>query len=158
MTNFFLIITILGSWKTILFLNILILIKLKLSKTNLLIITSSLSNLFVVEPLKYIFKEIRPVNVYESSYSFPSGHSYSAITFYGLITYLLYKKYKLKSIPIIGTMFILFIAYSRIYLGVHYLHDVLAGLLLGLIWLYFLQKTFGDKIQNKNTSNASKNT
>lgn len=128
-------ITYLGSFNFILLLNILILIKLKLSKINLLIIISSLSNLFIVEPLKYLFKEVRPVNIYESSYSFPSGHSYSAIAVYGLLTYLLYQKYKNKYILFFGATLIIFIAYSRIYLGVHYLHDVLAGLFLGLLWL-----------------------
>ncbi len=129
-------ITFLGSWKFILLLNILILIKLKLSKINILIIISSLSNLFIVEPLKLFIKEPRPLlNTLETSFSFPSGHSYSAVTFYGLITYLLYKKYKHKYILLLGTIFILLIAYSRLYLGVHYLHDIIAGIFLGLIWL-----------------------
>jgi len=135
MLPFMLFISFLGSFKFILFLNILVLIKLKLSKTNILIIISSLSNLFIVQPLKYIFKEIRPTNIYETSYSFPSGHSYSAVAFYGLLTYLLYKKYKYKSIPIIGTIFILSIAYSRLYIGVHYPHDIIFGLILGLLWI-----------------------
>lgn len=137
MTSFMLLITSLGSFTTILLLNILILIKLKLSKTNILIIISSLSNLFIVDPLKYLIKEPRPENslIIENSFSFPSGHSYSAVAFYGLLTYLLYKKYKNIYIPIFGTIFILLIAYSRYYLGVHYLHDIIAGLLLGLTWL-----------------------
>lgn len=149
MLNLMLFISFLGSWKFILFLNILILLKLKLSKTNLLIIISSLSNLFIVEPLKILIKEPRPPNLLETSYSFPSGHAYSAVAFYCLLTYLLYKRYKSKYIQFIGIFFILLIAYSRLYLGVHYLHDVLAGLFLGIFWLIFCIKYIHVKPNNQ---------
>lgn len=133
-------ITFLGSFKAILALNLIIafiLIKSKKIKLFFIITLSSLSNFFIIDPLKFLFKEPRPINsqIIENSFSFPSGHAYSAVTFYGLVTYLLYKKYKTKSIPIIGTIFILLISYSRIYLNVHYFHDIVAGLLLGIIWL-----------------------
>ncbi len=131
-------ISFLGSWKSILFLNLLIaiyLINKRQIKLFFIIAISSLSNFFIVDPLKLLFQQPRPLNIYETSFSFPSGHAYSAVTFYGLISYLLYKKYKYKSIPIIGTIFILLISYSRIFLNVHYLRDIVAGLLLGLIWL-----------------------
>ena len=136
-------ITFLGNWKAILFFNLLIaiyLIKIKNIKLFLIIATSSLSNLFIIEPLKLLFKEPRPLNslIIENSFSFPSGHAYSAVTFYGLLTYLLYKKYKHKYILILGTILIILISYSRLYLGVHYLHDIIAGLIFGLVFLSFV--------------------
>lgn len=143
MQSLMLTVSFLGSWKAILFLNILIglyLIKIKQLKLFLVIAISSLSNLFIIDPLKILFHEARPIGamVIEKSFSFPSGHAYSAITFYGLLTYLLYKKYKHKYIPIFGTIFIFLISYSRLYLGVHLPIDIIVGLLLGIIMLLFI--------------------
>ena len=138
MTYFMLMITFMGSWKTILFLNLILIFFLnKKIKLFLTIALSSLSNLVIVEPLKILIREPRPLGglIVENSFSFPSGHAYSAVTFYGLLTYLLYKKTKNKLILIPGIIFIGLIAYSRIYLGVHYWHDVIAGLILGGLWL-----------------------
>lgn len=145
MLNFMLFITFLGSWKFILLLNVIITVYLftrKQVKLFLIIAASSLSNLFIVEPLKLIFRETRPLHslIIEHSFSFPSGHAYSAATVYGLLTYILYKKYKNKFILIFGTLFILLISYSRLYLGVHYLHDVIFGIVLGLFWLSLVIK------------------
>ena len=63
----------------------------------------------------------------------------SAVTFYGLLIYLVYR-YIQGTIPkyvLIGflALFILLIGVSRIYLRVHYTSDVLAGFAMGIIWL-----------------------
>lgn len=140
MTNIMFFFTFLGNWKTILFLNLIIaifLIKNKQLRLFAIIAFTSLSNLFIVEPLKHLFREPRPLNglITETGFSFPSGHTYSAITFYGLLTYLLYERYKHKYIVLLGITFIFLIAYSRLYLGVHYFHDIIASLVLGSLFL-----------------------
>lgn len=68
-------------------------------------------------------------------YSFPSGHSIISVSFYGyLMTYFIeHLKKPLLFIPEI--LFILGIGFSRIYLGVHYFSDVLAGFSLGALTL-----------------------
>lgn len=77
-----------------------------------------------------------------SSYSYPSGHSMVALAFYGFLIYLAYKKVEHKWIKILAFIFlpllILGIGASRIYLGVHYPSDVIAGFAAGLFWLVFL--------------------
>lgn len=77
--------------------------------------------------------------VTESSFSFPSGHSFIAIAFYGLIAFFLFdslKKKWLKVLTIIfGITIILLIGFSRIYLGAHWPSDVLASYASGLAWL-----------------------
>ena len=74
-------------------------------------------------------------------YSFPSGHAMSAITFYGFIVYLsiiLIKKAWLKYGVILLCIFMTaLIGLSRIYLGVHYPSDILAGYMAGMGWLMF---------------------
>lgn len=72
-------------------------------------------------------------------FSFPSGHATTAIALYGLLAYFLYRRYhthaKRKLLLWLAAGLILTIGFSRIYLGVHYLSDVLAGFLLGALWL-----------------------
>lgn len=92
--------------------------------------------------LKNILQRPRPTEyriIDESGYSFPSGHSMVSMAFYGFIIYLIYKYIKNKyikwtSITILSIL-ILTIGISRIYLGVHYTSDVLAGFLISIAYL-----------------------
>ena len=84
--------------------------------------------------IKNIVLRPRPTGINlinENGFSFPSGHSMEAISFYGFIMYVVYKSNldnKLKCLVyIIDSLIIFFIGVSRIYLGVHYPSDVLAG-------------------------------
>jgi membrane-associated phospholipid phosphatase len=81
---------------------------------------------------KAIFQRARPTNalVQELTQSFPSGHATMAVVFFGLIAYLFAKK-KYKPATAATTLIILIIAFTRIYLNVHWLTDVIAGLTLG---------------------------
>lgn len=77
--------------------------------------------------------------VSEDSFSFPSGHATLSIAFFGLIAYLAASATK-KRISRINIFFIwLFLVFgiglSRLYLGIHYPTDVLAGYLTGFFWL-----------------------
>ncbi|MEO6636660.1 MAG: phosphatase PAP2 family protein [Ginsengibacter sp.] len=92
--------------------------------------------------LKDIFKRQRPLdpllrNV--TGFSFPSGHSFSSFTFFGMIAFLIWQTHLRKSWKIVGTaiLFLLAtsIAFSRVYLRVHYPSDVIAGFCLSMIWL-----------------------
>lgn len=79
-----------------------------------------------------------PVYV-ENSYSFPSGHATIAVAFYGFLIYCLIRgtkrwAYKINAL-FAGLVAIAVIGFSRLYLGVHFLSDVLSGYLLGLLWL-----------------------
>lgn len=103
---------------------------------NLVLIT--LLNQF----LKFMFGRPRPTDfniITETGYSFPSGHSMISMAFYGLIVYLIYKTVKKKYLKIslisIISFLIIMIGVSRIYLGVHYTSDVLAGFLISISYL-----------------------
>ena len=93
----------------------------------------------VVYGLKALFHRARPDAAFASlGYSFPSGHSFAAVTLYGMLAYWL-----VRSGPRRGTwvwsgaaLLILLIGFSRIFLGVHYLSDVAAGFASGLPWLW----------------------
>jgi len=91
---------------------------------------------------KILIHRARPsgVGVYtEDSFSFPSGHATMATVFYGYIIYLYLlsgKSWKQKTnVFFAGAFTIFIIGFSRLYLGVHFMSDVLGGIVLGLLWL-----------------------
>lgn len=118
---------------------------------------------FVVNYLmKLSFHRLRPPNPLIDkleNFSFPSGHATSAFIFYGLLTYLVWKTRIPKFYKfIIGTMLILFsllIGFSRIYLRVHYLSDVLAGICIGFAWLILTVWLF-EKLKKKSDTELNK--
>lgn len=91
---------------------------------------------------KAAFHRQRPpgIGVYtEASFSFPSGHATLAAALYGFIVYFLWRETdgwrNRLNILFAGVIIILSIGFSRLYLGVHFLSDVLGGYLLGLLCL-----------------------
>jgi membrane-associated phospholipid phosphatase len=91
--------------------------------------------------LKLFFSKVRPQLwkqlIVETSYSFPSGHALGSMVLYGSIAYLLanhYHKYS-KIIYFIAVILIGTIGLSRLYLGVHWPTDIIAGYGVGFLWL-----------------------
>lgn len=76
-----------------------------------------------------------------SSSSFPSGHAMSSAIVYFTVAYLiarLEKRRWMRAVTIIASLLlVLLISVSRLYLGVHYPSDVLAGMIIGLAWAGF---------------------
>lgn len=70
-------------------------------------------------------------------YSFPSGHAMTSIVVFGMIGYLLASRFKGQSGWIISLtgLLVVIIGLSRLYLGVHWPTDIIAGYAAGLIWL-----------------------
>lgn len=106
--------------------------------------------------LKIIIKRPRPTETMaltsETSYSFPSGHSMMSLIFYGLIIYFILinvKKKWLKNLLIfILSLLIILIGISRVYLGVHYVSDVIGAWLIGGIYLFGFLKIYNKKEKN----------
>ncbi|SFK23474.1 undecaprenyl-diphosphatase [Halobacillus dabanensis] len=92
--------------------------------------------------LKVTFGRERPEILAEydgTGFSFPSGHTTGSVVFYGFLIYVivvspLKKAWKLLINSVLGLL-ILLVGLSRVYLGVHFLSDVLGGFLFGLTWL-----------------------
>lgn len=108
-------------------------------------------NLCILGLIQIIFKSIftrsRPLDInliVENGYSFPSGHSLTALSFYGFIIYLIYKsKLNIREKKLLISMLsiiILVIGLSRIYLGVHYFTDVIGGFTLSYVYLFIYIK------------------
>ncbi|QCR24235.1 phosphatase PAP2 family protein [Pontibacter sp. SGAir0037] len=104
-------------------------------------LTMAVVGLSVQYTKKYISRD-RPVDVgyyEEPNFSFPSGHATTAIAQYGIVAHLLLQvfrdRWKRRVVLWLMAVLIIAIGFSRIYLGVHFLSDVLAGFLLGGMWL-----------------------
>ncbi|WP_183163892.1 phosphatase PAP2 family protein [Alteribacter keqinensis] len=92
--------------------------------------------------LKWLFQRDRPdfnPLVIEQGFSFPSGHAMGATITYGLLAYFvvihLQEKGAKATVISVAVTLILLIGLSRIYLGVHYFTDIIAGFLAGALWI-----------------------
>lgn len=95
------------------------------------------------EALKAFFGRHRPYEyflVQQGGFSFPSGHAMITLCFYGMAAYLYLRNKRLDSkkvlIWFITVAFIGLTGLSRIYLGVHWPTDIIAGYSAGFIWIY----------------------
>ncbi len=145
-TNIMLVITFFGSTLFLLpaylILSGYFLFKRSNKKLSIQVATIGLTSTMGLFILKDIFHRSRPSDELVANvqgFSFPSGHSFSSFTFFGLITYLIWKtpiKKRWKYLFSL-TLFLLccLIATSRVYLHVHYASDVVAGFCLSIVWL-----------------------
>ncbi|MBA3824666.1 MAG: phosphatase PAP2 family protein, partial [Ktedonobacterales bacterium] len=99
--------------------------------------------------LSFVIKEIVgrtrpslfPPLTSESGPSFPSGHTLTAVAFYGMCAFLLARPLRgwaRAGVVLLAAIISGAVAYSRVYLGVHYPTDVLGSLIIGLAWLITL--------------------
>jgi membrane-associated phospholipid phosphatase len=102
----------------------------------------ALSSLVLMLLLKKLFRRKRPLTPLLKSVgglSFPSGHAIMSVAFFGMIIYIMgmtmpHNIYFFLSCGILSAVIFL-IGFSRVYLRVHYASDVLAGFIIGIIWL-----------------------
>lgn len=101
--------------------------------------------LFINGYVKVLFGRVRPDYVehlvHESTFAFPSGHAMGTTILFGAIAFIVYRLFRNEPlfkwlVVIYCTATAVIIGLSRVYLGVHYPSDVLAGFSLGAAWLF----------------------
>jgi undecaprenyl-diphosphatase len=116
----------------------------KKSRYSIKISAIALSSLLIMLGLKLLFNRHRPlIPLLEPArgLSFPSGHAFMSVCFYGLLMIIIWREERphpvLKWVLLLLVVALLLcIGFSRIYLRVHYFTDVLAGFSIGSLWLF----------------------
>ncbi len=106
-------------------------------------LTVSMAGALVLDlALKYGFHRPRPQPFFGEaphSYSFPSGHALSSFCFYGVLAGLIAARTQSlvlrAAVGIAAALLVIAIGLSRIYLGMHYPSDVIAGYLAAAVWV-----------------------
>jgi membrane-associated phospholipid phosphatase len=91
--------------------------------------------LFAAPRPYWLSAEVKPF-LYESSFGIPSGHAQDAVAIWGIIASGVKKRWAWVLAFVIAFL----VGFSRLYLGVHFLHDVLAGWLIGFLILFAFLK------------------
>ena len=95
--------------------------------------------MFLLKKLFHRKRPLHPLLNAAKGLSFPSGHAIMAVTFYGLLIDVLWHSVNISwlqwIITVLIVILIILIGFSRVYLRVHYTSDVLAGFIIGVLWL-----------------------
>lgn len=152
-------ITEFGDWIVLVSITLLAFIILKNKKHSIYILANLIISSGIMSVIKLIFRRERPEGmlVTETSYSYPSGHTFISLAFYGFIIYLISKSNlnkKIKNIiNIVLIILILLVGTSRVYLNAHYPTDVLGGFLAAgiylIIYIKIIEKLEGDTNEKK---------
>ncbi len=145
LTRAMIVVSTLGEWTVILLLSFAIAMslyfkRLRTEASGLLVATAG--GALAVLILKYLVLRPRPDvalrAIVETSPSFPSAHAALAVAFFGFLAYLIVRDNKrLRIVPIAAVVVLCaIIGFSRLYLGVHYLSDVIGGYAVGALFLW----------------------
>jgi len=146
-TRFLTFLTYTANWQFIMGICLVILI---LPQTRwfpgLVLSASPLFSTLLYKLIKEILRRPRPEEalhlIQQGGFSFPSGHAMTGLVFYGLVLYFLHSSIKNSStrgvLLAVGVFYIFSIGFSRVYLGVHYPSDVLAGWCMGGLQLMLI--------------------
>ena len=122
-------------------------------------VLACLGALILCTELKLAFGKVRPQLwhqlISETSFSFPSGHALGSLVLYGFLAYELATHYpkQAKFIYSFAVVLIAAVGISRLYLGVHWPTDIIAGYGVGFLWL--MMCIFMLKLQKLRHSNVS---
>lgn len=142
----------------ILLITVIVLCKKNRVKEATAITLNLIISTFTYVILKNIFQRERPVTgnilIDEVGFSFPSGHTTNNVAFYFLAIYLVCINVKNKKVRNISCVILaiipILIAFSRIYLRVHYPTDVIAGFCLGIVLVVLFTTFIWPRIEKSN--------
>jgi membrane-associated phospholipid phosphatase len=146
LTTFFENVTRLGNVSTlvvVVLVGVVVLWRKRLFRDLVLLLLAAVGAEMITVGLKLGFERERPFFsdplAHESSYSFPSGHASVSLAVYGTIGFIAARHLAGRKAQVAAlaaaAVLIVFIGFSRLYLGVHFLSDVVAGFSLGLAWV-----------------------
>jgi membrane-associated phospholipid phosphatase len=146
LTYFFHIVSILGSLEVLALVGVLVALALLVQRSWLTLavwLVAVLGGEALNLLLKDLFARPRPSferpMVVETSYSFPSGQAMESLVVYGMLAYftvLTLRSQRARAVSVGGAaLIVVLIGLSRVYLGAHYVSDVVGGFAAGGAWL-----------------------
>ena len=116
----------------------LVLLLLKRWRSLAYVLTTALGSAFINRTVKELMHRVRPdlweSSAHELSYAFPSGHAMTSMTLIAVLVVLAWNSYSRWLVLIFGSLFVVAIGWTRLYLGVHFPSDILAGWMVALAW------------------------
>ncbi|AFZ19920.1 phosphatase PAP2 family protein [Allocoleopsis franciscana] len=102
------------------------------------LLTTLFGSIIINRTAKVLLHRVRPhlwtSPAPEFDYGFPSGHAMSSMTLVAALVILTWNSRWRLPVGIIGSVFVLAIGWTRLYLGVHYPSDILAGWMVSIAW------------------------
>ncbi len=110
--------------------------------------------------LKSTLDRPRPIAMYDAveQFSFPSGHAATSVVLYGFLAVLLARGRPPAvkwAVALTAVLLIGFVSFSRLYLGAHWLSDVLGSITLGMAWVALLSIAYLQHAQSENVPSAA---
>lgn len=130
------------------------------------LMTALLGNAIINNAAKVFLHRMRP-HLWESfyplphSYAFPSGHAMTSMTIAAALIVLTWSSFWCLPVAIFGSLYVVAIGWTRLYLGVHFPSDILAGWMVSVAWavgIAFLIKPHLTKAIAENNESAKENT
>lgn len=157
--NFFKFITISANTLPVIIIGVVLFIIFD-NKYKIELVFSLLTTLITNQVLKHIIVRVRPEHlklIKQGGYAYPSGHTMMAIALYGFLIYFINKKIRnpiiKKLLTVLLVLLIIAIGISRVYLGVHYPTDVIAGFLIAIAVLTIITNDSRGNTNDKDGSN-----
>lgn len=130
---------------------------LKWKRAVALFLITVMGDIILNANLKIFYQRLRPEAFFDypapGGYSFPSGHAMGSFCFFGVVAWLITARLKDRRLKAliwsIAAVLIFLIGLSRIYLGVHFPSDVIAGYMAAFVWVFTI--AFGDFCLKKRT-------
>ena len=154
LTPFVKVITYMGNWQSITILCFILLILKPTRRTYGIPVSAGAITVTVLNKIiKSFVERPRPDDivhlVHAGGFSFPSGHSITSMFVFGMLIYLvrtnMQNRHTANILTVVLAIPMICIGLSRIYLGVHYPTDVLAGWSLGIVMIAVISAVFGDR-------------
>ncbi|WP_016875512.1 phosphatase PAP2 family protein [Chlorogloeopsis fritschii PCC 9212] len=116
----------------------LILLFLKRWRSLVYLLTTTIGSAIINLTAKEIMHRVRPQlwnsPAPELDYAFPSGHAMTSMTLVAVLVILTWGSVSSWIILFLGSLFVLAIAWTRLYLGVHFPSDIVAGWMVSIAW------------------------
>jgi len=111
-------------------------------KRAMLLAFAMLGDAILIYAVKNISHFLRPANalINETSSAFPSGHAMTSVVFFGTLLFFSWNYVKKETKILLLSAYlliVLFIGFTRVYLNVHWLSDIIGGYLFGISWAIF---------------------